>query len=114
MRFDNPEDIIQLTPLWKGERFPNGRPRVPDDVLRRMAAITNEEAWSVLSHNDYKYQFEADWKIIHPGKIMVGRAVTAVMVPERGTWTPPSGIWAEGRRTQRLFQFLGDRDPAGG
>ena len=48
-----------------------------------MAAITNEEAWSVLWHNDYKYQFEADWKIIHPGKIMVGRAVTAVMVPKR-------------------------------
>jgi regulator of RNase E activity RraA len=83
MRFDNPEDIIQLTPLWTGERFPNGRPRVPDSILKRMAAITTEEAWGVLWHHDYKYQFQGDWKIVHPGKIMVGRAVTAVMVPKR-------------------------------
>ena len=24
MHFDNRDDIIQLTPEWKGERFPNG------------------------------------------------------------------------------------------
>ncbi len=83
MRFDNPEDIIQLTPLWKGERFPNGRPKVPDNILTRMAAITTEEAWGVLWHHGYKYQFQGDWKIVQPNKIMVGRAVTAVMVPKR-------------------------------
>ncbi len=83
MRFDNPEDIIQLTPNWTGDRFPNGRPRVPDDILRRMRAVTIEEAWGVLWGHDYKYQFQGDWKIIHPDNILVGRAVTAVMVPRR-------------------------------
>jgi regulator of RNase E activity RraA len=83
MRFDNSEDIIQLSPLWKGERFPNGRPRVPDDIVRRFEVVTTEEAWSVLWDNGYKYQFQGDWKVIHPGKILVGRAVTAVMVPKR-------------------------------
>jgi regulator of RNase E activity RraA len=83
MKFDYPEDIIQLTPLWTGERFPNGRPRVPDNILRRLAATTTEEAWGVLWNQGYKYQFEGDFKVIHPGKIMVGRAVTAVMVPKR-------------------------------
>jgi regulator of RNase E activity RraA len=83
MRFDHPEDIKHITPLWTGERFPNGRPKVPDDILRRFRSITTEEAWSVLWHHDYKYQFQADWKVIHPGKILVGRAVTAVMVPQR-------------------------------
>jgi len=83
MRFDNPEDIIQLTPLWKGERFPNGRPKVPDNILERMRKITLEEAWGPLWMNGYKFQFEGDFKIVHPNRTMVGRAVTAVMVPMR-------------------------------
>ncbi len=39
MKFNSREDIIQLTPLWTGERFPDGRPRVSDDILRRMAKV---------------------------------------------------------------------------
>jgi regulator of RNase E activity RraA len=83
MKFDHAEDIIQLTPLWKGERFPNGRPKVPADILRRMRNITLEEAWGPLWQNGYMFQFEGDFKIVHPDKVMVGRAVTAVMVPKR-------------------------------
>ncbi|MBP3963956.1 RraA family protein [Paenibacillus lignilyticus] len=83
MRFDNPEDIVQLTPQWEGERFPNGRPKVSEDVLRRMRKITLEEAWGPLWNHGYTFQFEGDFKIVHPDKIMVGRAVTAVMVPKR-------------------------------
>lgn len=83
MKYDNPEDIIQLTPLWKGERFPNGRPKVPEDVLRRIKRITLEEAWGPLWNQGYTFQFEGDFKIIHPDQVMVGRAVTAVLVPKR-------------------------------
>jgi len=83
MRFDCAEDIIQLTPNWKGERFSNGRPKVPDNILRRFDAVTTEEAWGVMWQHEYKYQFQGDFKMIHPGKILVGRAVTAVMVPKR-------------------------------
>ncbi|SDW17797.1 RraA family protein [Paenibacillus sp. CF384] len=83
MRFDNPEDIVQLTPLWEGERFPNGRPKVSEDVLRRMRKITLEEAWGPLWNHGYTFQFEGEFKIIHPDNVMVGRAVTAVMVPKR-------------------------------
>ncbi|MCU6796712.1 RraA family protein [Paenibacillus sp. WQ 127069] len=83
MKYDNPEDIIQLTPLWQGERFANGRPRVSDDVLRRMAKITLEEAWGTLWNHGYAFQFEGDLKIVHPNQVMVGRAVTSVLVPKR-------------------------------
>jgi len=83
MRFDNREDIIQLTPLWEGERFENGRPRVPDDIIKRMEKVTTEEAWGVLWGKGYRYQFEPDWQIMHPEKILVGRAVTGVFVPRR-------------------------------
>ncbi|SFK74999.1 Regulator of RNase E activity RraA [Paenibacillus sp. 1_12] len=83
MNYDNPEDIVQLTPLWQGERFPNGRPRVADDVLRRMAKITLEEAWGTLWNHGYTFQFEGDLKMVHPNQVMVGRAVTSVLVPKR-------------------------------
>lgn len=83
MKFGNRDDIIQITPLWKGDRFEDGRPRVPDDVLTRLERVSTEEAWSVLQLKEYKNQFEADWKIVHPEKILVGRAVTAVFVPTR-------------------------------
>ncbi|TDY45295.1 regulator of RNase E activity RraA [Alicyclobacillus sacchari] len=83
MKFNDRDDIIQLTPLWQGERFDDGRPRVPDDILRRMERITNEEAWAVLERNGYRYQFEGNLRMVHPNKVLVGRAVTAVMVPKR-------------------------------
>lgn len=83
MKFDCAEDIIQLTPLWKGERFEDGRPKVPTDVLRRMRNITLEEAWGPLWSKGYKYQFQGDFKIVHPDQKLVGRAVTSVMVPMR-------------------------------
>jgi len=84
VRFDNPDDIIQLTPKWEGDRFDNGRPRVPDDILKRLEKIALEEAWGVCWGNDYKYQFQGDWKVINNGgRTLVGRAVTGVMVPRR-------------------------------
>ena len=83
MKFDNREDILQITPLWKGERFEDGRPKVPDDILRRMRNITLEEAWGPLWREGYKFQFEGDLKRTHEKVKLVGRAVTSVMVPMR-------------------------------
>ena len=34
------EDLIKYTPEWQGERFPDGRPRVPDGILERMRSVT--------------------------------------------------------------------------
>jgi regulator of RNase E activity RraA len=83
MRFDHPDDILHITSLWQGERFTNGRPKVPEDILLRFRSITTEEAWGVLWNHGYKYQFQGDWKVIHPDQTLVGRAVTCMMVPKR-------------------------------
>jgi 4-hydroxy-4-methyl-2-oxoglutarate aldolase len=77
------DDLIALTSLSTFERFPDGRPRVPDDLLERMKLVTTEEAWSVLRNHGYNRQFEGNWMETHPGTIMVGRAVTAQFVPHR-------------------------------
>lgn len=77
------EKIIRYTPEWKGERFPDGRPKVPDDIIERMKSVNLEEAWSVLRNAGYDYQFERGWKMVHPGEVLCGRAVTVTYMPLR-------------------------------
>ena len=77
------EALIELTRLNPFERFEDGRPRVPDDLVTRMHKVTTEEAWGVLRRHGYHLQFEGNWLNTHPGHILVGRAVTAVFVPRR-------------------------------
>ncbi len=77
------EDMLALTPNWKGERFENGRPKVPDELLKRLKLVTLEEAWAVLRNENYKYNYEDGWQTINPDSVLVGRAVTATFMPGR-------------------------------
>ena len=79
------EDMIALTPEWEGERFPDGRPKVPDSILERMKSVGTEEAWSVCRGERYNLQFEGEWKHTHldPTAVIVGRALTATFMPLR-------------------------------
>jgi regulator of RNase E activity RraA len=79
----SPEYIKALTSEWKGERFPDGRPKVSDAILRRLKNISIEDAWGVLHNKGYLNQFEGDWTIIHPDSSMTGRVVTAQYMPLR-------------------------------
>lgn len=81
--FNTPESIIAMTSQWEGDRFADGRPRVSDDLIERMKLVTTEEAWGVLRRHEYNYQFEGNWMRTHGDRILVGRAVTAVMMPQR-------------------------------
>ena len=81
--FFTPEDVIKYTPDWHGDRFPDGRPKVPDDILDRMKEVTLEEAWAMLQQDGFTHQYEDGWRSIHPGKVLVGRALTATWMPGR-------------------------------
>jgi regulator of RNase E activity RraA len=76
------EELVYLTSEWKGERFPDGRPKIPDDLLRRAREIGIEEAWSILNNEGYHCQFEGGWKMVNDSSI-VGRALTACFIPSR-------------------------------
>lgn len=52
------DNIIALTADWKGERFPDGRPKVSDNLLERLKGVSMEEAWATLRKNGYMNQFE--------------------------------------------------------
>ena len=77
------EDLIKYTPDWRGERFADGRPKVPDAILDRMKNVTLEEAWAVLRESGFTHEYEDGWLSIHPDKILVGRALTAQWLPGR-------------------------------
>lgn len=77
------EEMIGLTPKWKGERFADGRPKVSDDLLKRMKRVPVEQAWGVLRAEGYTHQYEKNWKNIRAGEVLVGRALTVQYMPVR-------------------------------
>jgi 4-hydroxy-4-methyl-2-oxoglutarate aldolase len=77
------EQRIDTTRAWTGERFPDGRPQVPDAVLDRLRDVTAEEAWDTLGEAGYRLQFEGGWKELNEGGRLIGRAVTCVFMPAR-------------------------------
>ncbi len=79
----NREQMIRYTEKNPYDRFPDGRPKVPDHLLERFKELTSEEIWAALPRPDYGNQYEDGWQILHPGRKLVGRAVTAQFMPFR-------------------------------
>jgi 4-hydroxy-4-methyl-2-oxoglutarate aldolase len=76
------EELIYLTKAWEGARFENGRPKIPDDLLKRAESISIDVAWQILNNEGYSAQYEGDWQALNTISI-VGRAVTAFYLPSR-------------------------------
>ena len=71
------EQMLFYTSDWKGERFSDGRPKVPDDLLKRAVDISIEDIWDYLQDKGYRCQFEGGWQALHIDKPFAGRALTA-------------------------------------
>lgn len=82
-QFISEEELTFLTAEWEGERFEDGRPRVPDDIIERMHNVSIEEAWQVLRNHGYHNQFAGEWMMIHDDVPVIGRALTAMYMPSR-------------------------------
>ena len=124
MLFTSREEMLAITPQWKGERFPDGRPRVPDRVLDALYGMTLEELWKPIFVKGYENQFIA-MKALHPefhedGTVkckLVGRAVTAMYAPARPDYFEASAQIARslgrtGTPNQWVIDSLTDRDVA--
>lgn len=122
MKFNNRDDIIAITPQWKGERLPDGRPKVPDRYLDALYEMTLEELWKPIFVQGFENQFIA-MKSLHPefkedgtvNKKLVGRAMTAVYAPTRPDYYAASCAIAaaqgySGTPNQWVIDKLGDRD----
>ena len=74
-----------------------------------MKNVSTEEAWGILRRNGYNNQFVGDWVQVHPGKILVGRAVTTVFIPHRPDFHALVEEKGKDRRADWRPELLGDR-----
>jgi len=77
------EQVIKYTAKNPVGRFDDGRPKVPDALLEKFNGLSSEEVWAVLPEGGFRNQYEGNWQILHPGKKLIGRAVTAQFMPVR-------------------------------
>ncbi len=78
------EQLIKYTAQAEYERFPDGRPKVPDELLERLKPLCAEEVLAVLQSRGFTNQFDGgNWKVLHEGRKLVGRAVTIQYMPSR-------------------------------
>jgi 4-hydroxy-4-methyl-2-oxoglutarate aldolase len=94
------EQMMFYTSDWKGDRFPDGRPKVPDDLLKRALDVSIEDVWDYLREQGYRNQFEGDWQALHIEKPFAGRALTAQYMPIRADMV--KAITREGKAEGRV------------
>jgi len=93
------EQILFYTADWTGERFPDGRPKVADSLLKRAVNVPIEDVWEYVRERGYRNQFESGWQALHPEKPFAGRALTAQYMPTRADME--KAIQAEGKAEGR-------------
>ncbi|MBS1821942.1 MAG: RraA family protein [Acidobacteria bacterium] len=93
------DQILFYTSDWHGERFPDGRPRLPDSLLTRALDVSIEDLWDFLRTHKYNNQFEGNWQSLHPDQPFAGRALTAQYMPSRPDMS--KAIEAEGKAEKR-------------
>jgi 4-hydroxy-4-methyl-2-oxoglutarate aldolase len=77
------QELIDYTAQNPFDRLSDGRPRVPDELLERARGLSAEEIWEVLEDKGYHNQYADGFQLLHPGKTMVGRALTVQFMPLR-------------------------------
>ncbi|MBI4893899.1 MAG: dimethylmenaquinone methyltransferase [Acidobacteria bacterium] len=75
------DEMIRYTAQNPYERFPDGRPKVPDAVLNQLKEMSSEEFLGVGSRGSLHYV--DGWKLLTPGKRLIGRAFTLQLMPIR-------------------------------
>jgi 4-hydroxy-4-methyl-2-oxoglutarate aldolase len=94
------QQILFYTSEWKGDRFPDGRPKVADDLLQRALDVSIEDVWEYLQGQGYVNQFESGWQALHIDKPFAGRALTAQFMPRRPDMA--AAVAAEGKEEGRV------------
>jgi 4-hydroxy-4-methyl-2-oxoglutarate aldolase len=77
------DQMIQYTAQNPFERFPDGRPKVPDALIERARGMSSEEVFAILPGKGFRNQYEDGFQVLHPDKKLVGRAFTVQFMPLR-------------------------------
>jgi 4-hydroxy-4-methyl-2-oxoglutarate aldolase len=96
------QDLVDYTAQNPFERLPDGRPKVPDDMIERARGLSSEEVWAVLEQKEFHNQYADGFQVLHPGKTLVGRAFTVQFMPERSDLDDVAKAKAKARGLERL------------
>src|SRR5579863_3782426 len=77
------QELIDYTAKSPFDRFPDGRPKIPDALIERARDLSSEEVWAGLHEDGFKNQYADGFQVLYPGKTMVGRAFTVQFMPLR-------------------------------
>ena len=96
------DEMLYYTSVWKGDRFPDGRPKVSDDLVNRMRYVSVTEAWQILNgasdasaegqgpvsfgemrRPTYSNQYYGGLKMMRENIVICGRASTVHFLPYR-------------------------------
>ena len=77
------EQMVEFTAQNPFERFPDGRPKVPDGLIERVRGLSAEEVLAVLPGKMFRNQYADGFRVLHPGKRLAGRAFTVQFMPVR-------------------------------
>jgi hypothetical protein len=77
------QNVIDYTPDNPFDRLPDGRPKVPDELIERARDLSSEEVWAVLQEKGFNNQYADGFQVLRRGKTMVGRVFTAQFMPLR-------------------------------
>jgi 4-hydroxy-4-methyl-2-oxoglutarate aldolase len=109
------DQMVAYTSKNPYERFADGRPKVPDEILEKVKGLVIEEAYGAVKGKGFPNQFAGDWKILNPGKKLVGRAFTVQFMPTRPDVAEAMQAEATAKgigrlRNQTVIDMLGPND----
>jgi 4-hydroxy-4-methyl-2-oxoglutarate aldolase len=96
------QDLLDYTSQNPFGRLPDGRPKVPDDLIERARGLSAEEIWAGLEDRKFRNQYADGFQVLHPGKTLAGRAFTVQFMPERSDLDSVAVAKAKGRGIPRL------------
>ena len=96
------QELIDYTAQNPFDRLPDGRPKVPDDLIERARGLSSEEVWAVLQEKGFNNQYSDGFQVLHPGKTMVGRDFTVQFMPARADVENVATAWSS---TNVPFRF---------
>lgn len=97
------QQLIDYTAQNPFDRFADGRPKVPDDLMERARDLSSEEVWAVLQQKGFNNQYADGFQVLHPGKTMVGRAFTVQFMPLRADVDDVAQARAKSEGMKRLY-----------
>jgi regulator of RNase E activity RraA len=95
------EQMLKYTAQNPYERFPDGRPKVPDSILEKVRGLSAEEVLGIAGRG-FPNQFVDGLQVLHPGKKLVGRALTLQLMPIRADVADADAAEAKAKGRARL------------